>query len=170
MSKTKILNSVLRKIKVIAYDQCNLLISDFTNELESSAYKACQFKLNELNIICRTSKITPKKIGQFVTFWKRNKYNITEPYQATDSIDFYLINVIKDQRIGQFIFPKSILISKGILSTPKKDGKRGFRVYPIWDKPSNNQATKTQQWQLDYFVEYNEATDLKFLTELFNRK
>ncbi len=54
---------------------------------------------------------------------------------------------------GQFIFPKSILLVKGILSDGEKDGKRGFRVYPPWDKAVNKQAKQTQQWQLQYFTD-----------------
>ena len=55
------------------YDKCNLAISNFHKELESKEYQACRFNLNNKHIICRTAKITPKKVGQFVTFWKRKK-------------------------------------------------------------------------------------------------
>jgi hypothetical protein len=37
------------------------------------------------------------------------------------------------------------LIEKGIVSTSKKEGKRGFSVYPIWDKTASHQAVKTQK-------------------------
>jgi len=57
------------------------------------------------------------------------------------------------------VFPKSELINKGIITTNKKDGKRGFRVYPKWNKTTNKQAEKTQKWQLNYFYEINEKTD-----------
>ncbi|MFK7775532.1 MAG: MepB family protein [Saprospiraceae bacterium] len=170
MLKTENLNSELSTIKKIAYNHCSLLISDYKNDVEGKEYKACQFKLNELSIICRNGKITPKKIGQFVTFWKRNKNGITEPFKASDQFDFYLINVNKNHRLGQFIFPKSTLIKKGIISTSKKDGKRGFRVYPIWDTTNNQQAEKTQQWQLNYFVEYNDKVNLEFVKKLFEEK
>lgn len=35
------------------------------NELEGTAYDTCQFELNRIKIISRSSKITPKKVGQF---------------------------------------------------------------------------------------------------------
>jgi hypothetical protein len=117
------LNSELQKIKEIAYDNCSFIISDLLIESEGKTYKACTFKLNEFNIICRNAKITPKKIGQFVTFWKRNKNGITEAFDENDLIDFYVVNVIKDHRIGQFILPKSVLIKNRIISSVQKDGK-----------------------------------------------
>jgi len=162
------LNRVLRRVKETVYDNSILVISDLVIESEGKAYKACNFKLNGLHIICRNAKITPKKIGQFVTFWKRNQSGITEPFSETDEFDFYVINVLKEDRIGQFIFPKSVLIKKGIVSTTLKDGKRGFRVYPSWDMPSSKQAEKTQKWQTKYFIEIDEKTDFKEFEKLYS--
>jgi hypothetical protein len=56
------LNKELQKIKETAYDNCSLIISDVVIESEGKAYKDYNFKLNELNIICRNAKITPKKL------------------------------------------------------------------------------------------------------------
>ncbi len=163
----KNLNDELRKIKAIIYDNCSFQITDLIIEAEGKEYKACQFRLNGMKVICRNSKITPKKKGQFVTFWKRNKNGITEPYSEADKVDFYIINVVKGNKMGQFIFPKSVLIEYGIISTPQKDGKRGFRVYPNWDTPTSQQAKKTQKWQMKYFVELNEEIDLDLVKELY---
>jgi len=66
------------------------------------------------------------------------------------------------------VFPKSVLIEKGILSTSKKDGKRGFRVYPIWDKTISQQAVKTQNWQLNYFFEVIEDLDFNLVKKLYS--
>ncbi len=145
------------------YDKNEYKISNFKFEEEGKEYEACQFHLNQFFVLCRNSKITPKKTGQFVTFWKRNKEGITEPFHENDDIDFYIINVKKDSHLGQFIFPKAILIEKGILKTIKKDGKRGFRVYPSWDIVTNKQAEKTQKWQLEYFYEITEEEGFKSL-------
>lgn len=134
------------------YKQCGLEIKAFEKEAESQEYSACRFKINGLQVISRQAKITPTKTGQFVTCWQRNKDGITEPFNEATGLDFLLINVIKANQIGQFIFPKNILIEKGILSTSKKGGKRGFRVYPPWDETSNKQAQKSQDWQSDFFV------------------
>lgn len=157
----------MNEITTEIYRKCGLQISDFTIESESKEYSACQFQVNGQVVICRTAKITPKKVGQFVSFWKRNTKGITQPYSEKDNFHFYVINVKMDNRMGQFVFPKSILIAKGIVATEKKDGKRGFRVYPNWDIAANKQAVKTQQWQLGYFFEIDNATDLKRVAELY---
>lgn len=158
----------LSEIKTTIYDQCSLNIFNFQLEEESQKYNACQFNLNYLNIISRTAKITPKKIGQFVTFWKRKKHGIIEPFEEKDNIDFYVLNIRFENRFGQFVFPKSILIKKGIISTVKKEGKRAFRVYPNWDIITNKQAEKTQKWQLEYFYEVTNTIDIHKIKELYN--
>ena len=169
MNKTKTLNRKLIEIKTKIYDKISLEISEVNNELEGRKYDACSFDLDGMQIISRSSKITAKKNGQFVTFWKRNVKGITEPFSETDRFDFYVINVKTENNFGQFVFPKSVLINKGIISTEKKDGKRGFRVYPNWDNTENKQAKKTQEWQLEYFYEINKLTDLDFVKNLYRK-
>lgn len=102
--------------------------------------------------IHRTANITPKKIGQFVSIWKRNQEGITVPYEISDDFDFMIISTKKDNKAGQFIFPKAALLEQGIISTENKEGKRGIRVYPPWDTPENKQAIKTQAWQVVYWT------------------
>lgn len=169
MSEAEILNRNLFEIKTEIYDKINFQISKVNNELEGAEYDACRFELNGMKIICRSSKITPKKFGQFVTFWKRNKEGITEPFGKTDEVDFYVINIKKGNNFGQFVFPKSELLDKGIISTEKKDGKRGFRIYSKWDNAQNKQAKHTQEWQLKYFYEINNLTDLSIVRELYKK-
>jgi hypothetical protein len=159
-------------IKKQVYDLCSMNYSDFVLEDESAAYAACSFILEGRKVISRTAKITPTKSGQFVTFWKRNSKNITEPYSIIDVFNFLIINVVLGDNFGQFIFPKSVLISKGILSTTLKDGKRGFRVYAPWDIVTSKQALKTQQWQCEYFLEIplNSSMDKSRAERLYNFK
>ena len=163
------LNSELKRIKELAYSKCSFVISDIVIEPEGKEYKACQFKLDGLKIINRSGKATPKKNGQFVTFWRRNNNGITEPFNENDEIAFLLVNVCKEDRIGQFVLPKSALLENGIISSAQKDGKRGFRVYPNWDTPNSSQAEKTQIWQSKYFVEFDDKTDLDFVKELYQK-
>jgi hypothetical protein len=170
MINPETLNNNLNEVNTKVYQKCSLKLSGCTHELEGDPYDACQFKLNGKKIISRSAKITPKKIGQFVTFWKRNAEGITEPYAETDSFDFYAINVKDENRFGQFVFPKAELIRRGILSTERKDGKRGFRVYPIWDIAQNKQAVTTQKWQLNYFYEISETTDFEKVKALYQSK
>ena len=63
-----------------------------------------------------------------MTIWKRNKDGITEPFDTSDDFDFVIITARNDNNFGQFIFPKSILADKGIITRKGKEGKRGIRV------------------------------------------
>ena len=64
---------------------------------------------------------------------------------------------------GLFIFPTSLLIKKGIISSEKAKGKTGFRVFPPWSgnrgtiktKVFSDSGKRTQSWQLPYFVKIN---------------
>ena len=141
----------------LLYKPLNLSCTASVPESESTDYGACVFKLNGLNIRFRVAKITPTKIGQFVTLWKRIAKGPIQPYDALDAVDFFVISVRDKNNFGQFVFPKSILLEKDIFSKNGKGGKRGIRVYPAWDKALSSQAKKTQQWQLNYFL--NMPTD-----------
>ncbi len=163
-------NNILHIIKTSIYDKFSMDINEFKYEGESQEYEACQFKINGLGIICRTAKTTPKKQGLFVTFWKRDSSGITTPFDESDSFDFYVININQDNRLGQFVFPKSILLQNRIISSGSKDGKRGFRVYPPWVSVKSKQAAKTQKWQVDFFYEICDETDFKKVENLYNIK
>ena len=78
----------LSQIKTEIYDKCALELSGFKTETESKAYNACRFQLNGMHVLSRNAKITPKKAGQFVTFWKRQKNGPIEPFSGNDAIDF----------------------------------------------------------------------------------
>lgn len=139
-------------------------------DVESTEYGAGYYTLNGLKIIVRTAKITPKKIGQFVAIWQRDDDGITQPQHIDGDFDLLIINCHANELFGQFIFPKSALAKHGIISTRKKRGKNGIRVYPIWDKTINKQAIKTQNWQLEYFLEVNETTDLVRAKQLYSEQ
>ncbi|MGJ8734864.1 MAG: MepB family protein, partial [Cellulophaga sp.] len=79
------MNNQLSLIKTKIYDKCKLTITNFILEEESKEYDACRFLLSGRVIISRNSKITPKKLGQFVTFWKRSKSGPIEPFNAADN-------------------------------------------------------------------------------------
>jgi hypothetical protein len=135
------------------YEKCGFECSLPQKEKESVEYGACAFTLNSQSVLFRTAKITPTKTGQFVTLWKRIEKGPIQPFDDTDPINLVIINTRKDDRLGQFIFPKSVLCELGIISTSRKEGKRAIRVYPPWDLATNKQAQKTQKWQLEYFLE-----------------
>ena len=157
----------LSEIQKIICDKTSCNIFNLKFDPESKDYKGATYQINSKRVISRSSKITPKKTGQFVTFWKRNQKGITEPFNIESKFDFFVIDVVKDDKKGQFILPKEILQTKGIISSNEKEGKRGFRVYPMWDKPTSKQAIKTQNWQLNYFIEFNEVIDVVRLKGLY---
>jgi hypothetical protein len=158
----------LHTAKTLLYDKCGFEFDQLIVEDESQEYGACTFTLNGLKIKFRISKITPTKSGQFVTIWKRNKEGITQPFDLTDEIDFVIISSQNGNDFGQFIFPISVLLDKGIITGNDKEGKRGIRVYPSWDTVTNKQAEKTQLWQTKYFltIDNNNKTNLNLAKQL----
>jgi len=161
-------HSYLKIAKELVYDNCGFDLSDPKVDFEGKEYGACSFNLNGKRIQHRVSKITPAKTGQFVTIWKRNKDGITEPFNISDDLDYIIITSRSGDNFGQFIFPKPVLAEKGIITQSGKDGKRGIRVYPPWDIPTNTQAQNTQNWQTKYFVAIKDdhSTDLRLTKKL----
>ena len=142
----------LKLAKELLFDPFDLELKNLNIHSESQDYAACSFELNGKKIEYRASKITPVKIGQFVTTWRRDKEGITRPFDSSDDLDFLIISSRNEDNFGLFIFPKSILAGKGIISQNGEGGKRGIRVYPTWDQVTNKQAEKTQRWQSKYFL------------------
>ena len=154
----------------VIYNPLNLLISNLQIEVESKEYDACRFTCNGLKIISRSAKITPKKLGQFVTFWKRSGNGPIEPFEESDDFDFFVVNIRLEEKFGQFVLPKAILIKKGIISTLKKEGKRAFRVYPSWDVVESKQAMQSQKWQIEFFKEIDSKIDLEQVLKLYQNQ
>jgi hypothetical protein len=151
----------------LAYDPLKLQIENFRSEPESKDYGAADFKIHHSLIKFRVGKITPTKIGQFVTFWKRVGQGPILPYDVEDPFDYLMISARLGHHFGQFIFPKATLDEQAVLSKNNQGGKRAFRIYPPWDQTNNSQARKTQSWQLCYFFELSRATDFTPLLSLF---
>ena len=143
-------------VKTEVYDKIGILAQDIKIENESTDYGAAEFIIENQSIKFRVAKITPTKIGQFVTFWKRIGNGAIQPYDYNDSFDLLIVTVRDANQFGQFIFPKKVLYEKGVLSYGNKEGKRAIRVYPPWDKTDSLQARKTQAWQLKWFIQFPE--------------
>lgn len=161
------IHSELILLQNIIYDNCKFKFSNINLNNDSKEYYACSFVLDDSTIIFRKSKVTPKKVGQFVTFWKRSILGPIEPFHENDDFDFFVINCSTDTNFGQFVFPKSVLVEKGIISSKNKEGKRAFRVYPNWEKTTSKQAQKTQLWQKDYFILLTNNIDFKLVKEKY---
>jgi hypothetical protein len=127
------------------------VFSNLVLNLNQGDYFGCSFDFFSKKIEFRISKKTPLKCGQFVTFWKHNSAKKSIPYSSSDDVDFFIVLAKSEINEGYFVFPKSVLVKYGVLSQGKTEGKRGFRIYPSWDIPSNRQAILNQKWQLQYF-------------------
>lgn len=152
----------LEQVQNSIFSKLSLLILNLKPDSECEDYLGYDFTLHNTNIKFRKAKITPKKIGQFVTLWKRNPQSKqTEPFTSEDPFDFYMIFTQHNNQLGFFFFPKSILSKNKILTSLSIDGKRGFRVYPNWDFPENKQAVKTQMWQKEFFIDFSDEKSLE---------
>ena len=162
------LSDDLQFVKDHVYDKCGFDMINFVRNDEGVDYDACSFVLNRRSVQYRASRVTLKKLGQFVAIWKRNDEGITVPFSLNDGIDFIIVTSKMDDNFGQFIFPKAVLAEKGVMTRTGKEGKRGMRLYPPWDSPENKQAQKSQAWQNKFFVSMKgvKAADLKLLRRL----
>lgn len=170
------LKTALNYINDLIYESNNLTISEVIEEEQNSEYAAGQFKLfsttTNKTVRFRVAKVTPNKVGQFVTFWEKDDKGINQPFQYDEAPELLVITTFKNERhFGQFIFPKDILLKKGILKSDLIKGKMGMRVYPSWDLPTNKTAIHTQHWQLEYFFEVNqeEALSMQKILALYNQ-
>ena len=125
---------------------------DIAYDSEAAEYGGCQFRLNDHSIIFRVAKITPKKMGQFVTLWTRGIDGIIKPLTLNTCSDLVIIKTQHEKNFGAFIFPKAELLRQDILAADNQKGKLAFRLYPAWDTELNNNAIKTQLWQKEFFV------------------
>ncbi|WP_418262664.1 MepB family protein [Flavobacterium faecale] len=160
----------LQLLNEILFKPLKFELSNIKEELEGQDYFAHTFQIGKHKAKFRTAKITPTKTGHFVTLWKRNPQGITESHSILDDFDFYIITTRQKNNFGIFIFHKTVLHEKRILSDDSRDGKRGFRVYPSWDNTSNKQAQKTQLWQCNSFIDLSieNSIDLQKINDLLN--
>lgn len=144
-------------------------MENFVVEAESADYAACRFLLDGVSVCFRVSKITPTKVGQFVTLWKRKEKGPIQPLDVSDEVDVVVICARKEGQAGLFVFPTAVLSAKDIFSVNGKGGKRGIRVYPSWDETTSKQARKTQEWQLKYFLKIaTKQIDIQTFRQLLN--
>jgi len=159
----------LESINNSIFNSISLKLSDITPEEESKEYCAYRLNIDNKSALFRVAKITPKKIGQFVTLWKRNvNDNKIYPFHFDDDISIVIVNVNNGQESGQFIFSREILCKKNMFSTNQKEGKRAIIVYPSWDKPISSQAKTTQKWQSDYYLDLSGTIDLEQAKKLYS--
>ncbi|OMD44771.1 mep operon protein MepB [Paenibacillus borealis] len=143
----------LSYVKEILYEPNQLTIESVREEPQNSDYGAGIFQLNSKSVRFRVAKITPTKTGQFVAIWEKDDHHKNQAFSYEKATDLLVINTFDapNNRFGQFVFPKDVLVKHNILTTTKAKGKMAIRVYPSWDTPTSKQAIATQSWQLPYF-------------------
>ncbi|NHZ36045.1 MepB family protein [Massilia rubra] len=135
-----------------AYDTHGLAWSAPRHEAESADYAAASFEVDALRVRFRVAKITPTKVGQFVTLWKRIGAGPIQPFDDTDAVDLFVVSTRDGERFGQFVFPTAVLAARDVVARGGQGGKRAIRVYPPWVVTTSKQAQATQRWQLPFFV------------------
>ncbi len=97
----------LQHLQTSVFSKLHLIISQLQQDSECEEYLGYNFQISHFNIKFRKAKITPKKIGQFVTLWKRNpESRQTEPFNQEDPfLIFILLPVIlmKNQVFSYFL-------------------------------------------------------------------
>lgn len=144
---------------------------DFSEEVEAREYGGFRFTLEGRQVVFRVAKITPTKVGQFVTLWYRPRVDgVIAPLDCTDAIDFVVIHAASEDHAGLFVFDRETLISRGVMSSNGVGGKRALRVYPPWSTPSARQALQTQRWQVGYFVDFagSDENSARCVRDLFH--
>ncbi|EOL47757.1 MepB family protein [Enterococcus caccae] len=142
-------------------------IENLQVEEQNIDYEGVTFSLGNQTFRSRKAKVTPKKSGYFVVFWEKDDNNKNQPYESTGAPDNLVITVLDQEKSGQFIFPKEILIKKNILTDGEAKGKMALRVYPEWVTGLNKTASATQEWQKPYFVDLTNTWDLKRLEDIY---
>ncbi|QDW99632.1 MepB family protein [Staphylococcus hyicus] len=130
-------------------------------------YEAFNFEFNGMGFKSRLAKKTPKKAGYFVAFWCKNESGKNRPFNFNESKDKLIINIVDGPKKGQFIFPKELLVEKGIIRSEKHKGKMAIRVYPSWETGLNKTAISTQRWQIPYFLDFTKSFDEKKIKKLY---
>ena len=146
-------------INTVVTQKIGLRTSNKLIESQNSKYEGFMFSIDTTMFRSRTAKLTPKKMGYFVVFWEKDSEGSNQPYTYENSPDKLVINIIDNKQIGQFIFPKDILLKQRILKSDNINGKMAMRVYPDWVTELNKTAYKTQQWQMPYFINMASTTE-----------
>lgn len=160
MKSEKLLREIIDNIKctefsVIKYEEQNHEYEGMLVQIDQQMYRS------------RLAKLTPKKQGYFVAFWEKSKCGNNQAYSYEDAPEKLIVSVIDNEKKGQFIFPKEVLLKYGVLKKPLQKGKMALRVYPGWITELNKNACKVQWWQNEYFIDLSQDFEIVKLQNLY---
>ncbi|TKH12676.1 mep operon protein MepB, partial [Bacillus wiedmannii] len=89
-------NDTIRNLNNLVYKPNNLMITNLIEEKQNAEYVGCLFHLNKKTIRFRVSKITPNKIGQFVSFWEKDTNMQNQAFSYHAAPDLLVITCIND--------------------------------------------------------------------------
>ncbi len=76
------------------------------------------------------AKITPTKVGQFVSFWEKDEANKNQAFSYDNATDLLVINTFNNSGdFGQFVFPKEVLLKQKILKNVNSKGKMAITIF-----------------------------------------
>lgn len=136
-------------------------------EEQNADYEGAILQMSNCVYRTRLAKLTPKKKGYFVAFWEKDLDGNNQAYSFEETPEKLIVSVIEEKKCGQFIFPKNVLLTYGILKSDKQKGKMAMRVYPSWVSDLNETAKKTQAWQIVYFIDLSNGFDVEKVKELY---
>lgn len=128
------------------------------SEPDNAEYGAMVCGVGSSTMRIRVGKVTPTKVGLFVSVWRRAADGSTEPFPVESDVDALVVVAREGDRYGAFVFPVEVLATRGVVSAGGVGGKRGFRVYPPWSATGNPQARRSQSWQCDWFLDMSGGT------------
>ena len=136
-------------------------------ENQNSDYEGFLLQINNHVYRTRLAKLTPKKKGYFVAVWEKDSTGTNQAYNYEESPEKLIVSIIDGEKRGQFIFPKDVLLTYGVLKNSKQKGKMALRVYPSWITDLNETAKKTQAWQVLYFIDLSDRYEIEKLKEMY---
>lgn len=149
----------MHSLKLIEDIFCPFKIENIKLEKQNTDYEGFLFNMNQIVYRSRLAKLTPKKKGYFVAFWEKDDKQKNQAFDFKESPEKLLISIIDGSKKGLFIFPKTILLEQSILKTDSQKGKMAIRIYPSWETDLNPSATKTQKWQIPFFIDLTDGVN-----------
>ncbi|MFS0788921.1 MepB family protein [Shouchella sp. 1P09AA] len=108
------------------YNSMGIVTHQSHEEEQNASYGAGLFSISSTIIRFRIAKKTPKKQRQFVAIWEKAKWENNKPYSYGGAPHFLIVTVFNtSNEVGQFIFPKDVLLEKRILESENTKLKWG---------------------------------------------